>query len=351
MTVISLIDQRTPNRSALQSEITTSAAITTNLRWTSASWNTFVTRKNDANTVNSNVHATQAQIDTARLNLYNARAGLVLQTISLSFTGSWSGQTTHSARDGYCAIYGSGTLTLNTKVNKIEISIFGGGGGGGGTGTSDYSGSGGGGGGYHHCRKTRNGQGYDGAAFAVNAGSYTVSIGGGGAGGVGYQNNGGSGGTTSVFGRSAAGGAGGNRGATGIRGVGGAGGSGGGGCQLQQTSGSQMGVGGINGANGQDGNSISGRINAGGAGSGRNMTPFHENGWWTSTAYCPGGCGGVQNGFQSGQQNTKHGWSGWQWGGAPANTGGGGGGVSYYFANPGTGTAGGSGMIFIRWYD
>jgi hypothetical protein len=348
MTIINRIYQRTPGRSALQSEITTSVAISTNLRWTTASWNTFSARKTEANAVNTNLHATQAQIDAARLNLYNARVGLVLQAITLSFTGSWSGQGVYNTRSGYCCIYGTGTLSFNTTANNVEWWVLGGGAGGGGCGTTGTGGSGGGGGGYCYSRKSG---GYDGGGFQVLNGDYAVYIGGGGAGGVGYSQNGGAGGRTWISQRynggaewfGAAGGAGGTRNAGGAA-PGGAGGSGGGGGQYY----TYTGQGGQNGASGTAGQYNNG-TNAGGAGSGRNMHIFQESSWWSDQPYGSGGGGGCHNDRVSWMGSACHAWAGTSARNAAANTGCGGGGIWYGYGN--NGTAGGSGAVWIRWYD
>jgi hypothetical protein len=335
---------------ALAAELTTSNAIgTTNLRWTATTWTTFTTARTNATTVYNDIASSQAQVDSAKTVLTAARVALALQAISLSYTGSWGGQQTQSARQGYAVIYGSGTLTLNAQSNHFEVWAIGGGGGGGGvTGQGNYrTGGGGGGGGRVALVKDK----------TANAGTAAIAIGGGGAAGHGDTSwyniwGAGTGGTSSFSGLgisvSASGGTGGTHSQVNASGYGGAGGSGGGG-------GSTNAYGGLGGQNGGTGGTGNAGGATGGAGAGQSTYIFQDNGTWLSSSpYGPGGIGGP---FEASNRSTNASQAGANaWSGATgirdgcANTGAGGGGGCIFDTNN-YGSNGGSGLVVVRWYD
>lgn len=264
--------------------------------------------------------------------------------ITVTFTGTANVVKT-GYRQGYAILYSSGNLIFDSYASLVEVSMFGGGGGGGGYATSDRGGSGGGGGGYHFCRKIKNGIGPDGSAFSVAAGTYPVVIGAGGQGGQTGAQNGQAGGASTLFGFTANGGGGGPKSVYGAPCYGGNGGSGGGGGQYY----TNTGLGGSNGANGQNGINNT-WTNPGGTGAGRIMYAFGESGW-TGDAnhrlYGSGGCGGAHPDKTSWLSTNAPWGSGTQGRHATANSGCGGGGL--WNTNPATN--GGSGIIFVRWYD
>ncbi len=348
---MNLLQSYLANKSALLSELNTSNAIgSTNLRWTAATWNTFVAARTAAQNTYNDVGASQMQVDAARTALYNARAGLALIRIDMSFTGSWSGiqhDDSWGLRVGYALFYNSGTLTLNTRSNHFDVWMVGGGGGGGGcSGAGDgRSGGGGGGGGYVNLVKNQ----------TVGAGTAAISVGGGGGAGYGTGDwytvyDGGSGGSSYFNGLgislSASGGSGGIHSQVWYKGNGGSGGSGGGGGG----SGGNGGIGGQNGASGINGQG-GGNIGYGGTGSGVNQTIFQENGWYLTASTGPGGIGGCYSTENQASNATQSGYTTWM-GAAGIRNGdwGGGGGGACIFNNL-FGTAGGNGIVIVRWYD
>ena len=366
MAIVNLLQSYIANKSALLSEFNTSNAIgSTNLRWTAATWNTFVATRTAAQNIYNDVGASQIQVDAARNALYNARIGLIVQSIDLSFTGSWS-YNKIGTRMGYAVIFSSGTLTLDKQSISFDVWVVGGGGGAGHG--SVYSGAAGGAGG-----------GYNSLALAqtLAAGSYSVSIGGGGAPATANFDTrsgndwGGWGGTSSFIGPSISLSAGGGSPSQSPQWytngtVGGYGGSGGGGGGPSGFSPGCGGASGVNGGNGGTsdyqsgcGYNAVGRV-GGGAGNGINQTPFRENqvfaGYAANDYFGTGGVGGRSWNESDGNNAARA----YKWAGvanvrqAAANSGAGGGGgqpEGDYSGGDKWGTAGGSGIVMLRWRD
>lgn len=285
-----------------------------------------------------------------------------------TFDGSWSlNLTAGKRRSGFAVLFGTGNFVVNTAI-KMDFFMVGGGGG-----TSHgtiYGGSGGGGGGGRVAIVK---------AFALAAGSYQLFIGGGGGvnGGT-FANRtnglnadmGGTGGNTwsSGIGTGLGGNGAGNGGQYANGSAGGAGGSGGGGGCGSCVYGTGMGWGGASGVNGGNGGAgdyqTSSPYNAyggcaGGAGSGQNSTVFGEGiaqcGYGATDYFGPGGIGGRAWQYAAGSAPRADKWAGMgDIRAGVANTGGGGGGPEGewdYSAGIFNGTAGGSGIMILRWAD
>ncbi len=258
---------------------------------------------------------------------------------------------------------GSGTFTP-TGSGQVEYLVVAGGGGGGG---GWYAG-GGGAGGYRNSTsgETTGGGGSAESPLAVTAQAYTITVGAGGGGGANGTN--GSAGNNSIFSTiTATGGAGGasyaTNGTTGGSG-GGAGASNGGGTYTggaassptqgfaggnSTTSSTGAGGGGGAGAVGGDGYGPGSHGGGGGAGlsssiTGSAVTRGGGGGGGASfSASGIGGAGGAGGGGKGGDGATNNNTAG------TANTGGGGGGNGGYSGGAAPGSAGGSGIVIVRY--
>lgn len=177
---------------------------------------------------------------------------------NLSTTGAYAAPsggtitTVGSQRIHTFTSVGTTSITFLVPVTAQILVVAGGGGGGGNN--SNFFAAGGGGGA---------GEVYYSASYAIPAGTYTVTVGGGGAGGVGGATSNGVKGSASVFGSISANG-GGYGGTSGLDGSGGSGGSGGGGSRGNAGSASVLTAGG----QGNAGGNSTGVAGAGGGGAG-----------------------------------------------------------------------------------
>jgi hypothetical protein len=292
-----------------------------------------------------------------------ARASAATNTISAT-----GGTITYSGGYTIHTFTSSGTFTVSSGSDDVEVLVVGGGGSGGNYSTTNANGGGGGGGVIHNT------------AYAVTPTGYTVTVGNGGAAIPNATNSRGNTGENSVFGTLTALGGGGG-GSTGS-GAGRDGGSGGGGTN-NYTGGSASQPGGYANAGGTTGITWTGS-GGGGAGSvgvpGANTTTGGNGGTGYissisgTTKYYAGGGGGGGNsseragdGFDGGGRGTgttsyyaynvytDEVNSNTRGSGIPtaiANTGGGGGAGSYWAPNGGWSTgsgAGGSGIVIVRY--
>jgi len=280
------------------------------------------------------------------------------------FSYSTTGSPTERTYSGYRSLHwtGSGTFVVAGAAATIDVLVVSGGGGGG-YGSTGAGGDGGAGGGGAGGMKSWTSQ-------TAGVGTSTITIGGGGAGGVNADDGIGTQGTTSSFAlgggstlSTTGGGYGGGRAETG--GAGGSGG-GGGGFAAQAGGAATTGEGSAGGAGSSGttdvgGGGGGGKAGAGGAGSGTDGGAGGTNG---TNVYADGTTSGVGvgqfagggGGGQQGDESPAHGTGGAGGGGggahggetqsaATANTGGGGGGGRQNQ----NGTAGGSGVVIIRW--
>ena len=281
-----------------------------------------------------------------------------------ALTAKATGGTIYYGADGYVyhRFTGSGSFVPSSNLSADCLVVAGGGGGG--------AGAVGGGGGAGGLRGL--------VSQSLTSGiTYSVTVGGGGTAGVWEFTKGGTGGPSSISGTglttiTAAGGGGGGSGDQATAAAGNSGGSGGGGCYIQ-------GAGGAGNTpattppQGNNGAAGASNTNYGGGGGGASVAGLIQNGgngssdysvWGSATSsgqytsgvywYAGGGGGGVRNsaGIPLGAGGNGGGGTGSKAGLGTAgttNTGGGGGGTGWEANNTAGGSAGGSGIVIIRY--
>jgi len=108
------------DKAGLQAELLISNAITNAALYTTSSWSLFMQRRSAANEVNNDPNATQPQIDTARLNLFNARTALALRGNNTALTALINANTGRNSENYTSNSWSAFSSALSAAQNALN---------------------------------------------------------------------------------------------------------------------------------------------------------------------------------------------------------------------------------------